>query len=344
MKKRILLFMLILLLPITVNAKQIKYSVTATCKSNYNFEFVYDKPTGYNCSNGNSSPFANTITDTCRNLGSLCNRGEVKSCYVVIDYDCNRTKTGANFTTTTTTTRTTRKTYTTAPKTTTTTTTTTTQKVASNTKLSSLSLSSGEINFNKDVYEYRIEVANEVDSINVNAVPEDSSSKVEIKNNTNITNGSVISIIVTGTDGTTSEYKIVVSKKEKAKSSNNYLSNLTIKDYELSPSFDKKTKEYTVIIDSNVKELVIDYDVEDENAMAYIMGNENLKDGSVVEIGVIAEDESESIYIINIKIRKKSNFIKILFSIILILSLLAGAYYIYKKYKQSKSGDKYEYE
>lgn len=344
MKKRILLFMLILLLPITVNAKQIKYSVTATCKSNYNFEFVYDKPTGYNCSNGNSSPFANTITDTCRNLGSLCNRGEVKSCYVVIDYDCNRTKTGANFTTTTTTTRTTRKTYTTAPKTTTTTTTTTTQKVASNTKLSSLSLSSGEINFNKDVYEYRIEVANEVDSINVNAVPEDSSSKVEIKNNTNITNGSVISIIVTGTDGTTSEYKITVNKKEKAKSSNNYLSSLTIKDYELSPSFDKKTKEYTVIIDSNVKELVIDYDVEDKTAFPYISGNENLKDGSVIEILVVSEDEKENTYVINVKVKKKSNFIKILFTIILILSLLAGAYYIYKKYKQGKSGDKYEYE
>lgn len=343
MRKKILLFMLMLLLPITVNAKQIKYSVTATCKSNYNFEFVYDKPTGYSCSNGNSSPFANTITDTCRSLGSLCNSGEVKSCYVVIDYDCNRTKTGANFTTTTTTTRTTRKTYTTVPRTTTTT-TTTTQKIVSNTKLSSLSLSSGEINFNKDVYEYRIEVANEVESIDVNAVPEDSSSKVEIKNNTNITNGSVISIIVTGTDGTTSEYKIVVSKKEKAKSSNNYLSNLTIKDYELSPSFDKKNNQYIVTIDSNVKELVIDYDVEDENAMAYISGNENLQNGNVIRIQVTSEDEKVNTYVINVKVKKKSNFIKILFTIILILSLLAGAYYIYKKYKQGKSGDKYEYE
>lgn len=343
MKKRFLLFMLILLLPITVNAKQIKYSVTARCKSNYNFEFVYDKPTGYSCSNGNNSPYANTITDTCRELGSLCNSGEVKSCYVVIDYDCNRTKTGASFTTTTktTTTRTTRRTYTTVPRTTT---TTTTEKVASNTKLSSLSLSSGEINFNKDVYEYRIEVTNEVDSINVNAVPEDSSSKVEIKNNTNITNGSVINIIVTGVDGTTSEYKITVNKKEKTKSSNNYLSSLTIKDYELSPSFDKNINEYTVTIDSNVKELVIDYEVEDKSAFPYISGNENLKDGSVIEILVVSEDDKENTYVINVKVKKQSNFIKILFTIILILSLLAGAYYIYKKYKQDKSGDKYEYE
>lgn len=343
MKRKILLFMLILLLPITVNAKQIKYSVTATCKSNYNFEFVYDKPTGYSCSNGNNSPYANTITDTCRSLGSLCNRGEVKSCYVVIDYDCNRTKTGASFTTTTktTTTRTTRRAYTTAPRTTT---TTTTEKVASNTKLSSLSLSSGEINFNKDVYEYRIEVTNEVDSINVNAVPEDSSSKVEIKNNTNITNGSVINIIVTGVDGTTSEYKITVNKKEKTKSSNNYLSSLTIKDYELSPSFDKNINEYTVTIDSNVKELVIDYDIEDKSAFPYITGNNDLKDGSVIKILIVAEDGKENTYLVNVKVKKKSNFIKILFTIILILSLLAGAYYIYKKYKQDKSGEKYEYE
>ena len=38
------------------------------------------------------------------------------------------------------------------------------------------------------------------------------------------------------------------------------------------------------------------------------------------------------------------DIIKILFIIILILAILAGAYYLYKKFVGSKTGDKYEYE
>ena len=87
-------------------------------------------------------------------------------------------------------------------------------------------------------------------------------------------------------------------------------------------------------------------EAEDKNAkISDVSGNNNLKDGSKVVISVTAEDGvTVNKYNINIRVKKKSNFIKILFIIILIMALLAGAYYLYKKFVLSKSGDKYEYE
>ena len=65
---------------------------------------------------------------------------------------------------------------------------------------------------------------------------------------------------------------------------------------------------------------------------------------SKIKISVTAEDGTENLYIINITLKQKSNAITIIFVIILILALIAGGYYIYKKFIQSKMGDKYEYE
>lgn len=337
MKKKIWLFIIgFLVFPSITNAEQINYSVTATCKSNYNYEFVYDNPKNYSCSNGNTAPYTTTIQDTCSDLRNKICKNTVQKCYIVLDYDCSRTSSGAKYFTTTK--KTTTKTRTTKS----TTTTTTTVPVKSNTKLKSLVLSSGSISFNADTYEYSINVESNIDSIDVTAIPEDETSKVEIKNNTNIVDGSVISIIVTGTDNSTSEYKINISKEVYIMSSNAKLSSLRVDGYDI--SFNSKINDYTITIDDEVKELNIDYETEDENAIATVTGNSNLTNGSKVVINVTAEDGTENVYTINITLKQKSNFFTILFIIILILAIVAGAYYIYKKFIQSKMGEKYEYE
>ncbi len=336
MKKNILLFIIgLLIIPTLVEAEQLRYSVTATCKNNYNYDLVYDNPKTYICSNGNKSPYTRTVEDTCKEFtNKVCNIGTIKSCYVVLDYDCSRTSSGAKFTTTkkTTKSRTTKKS----------TTTTITTAVIINTKLKSLSLSSGNIVFSPDTYEYSINVESTVSSIDVTAIPEDENSKVEIQNNTNIENGSVISIIVTGSDNSTTEYSINVSKEVYIMSSNAKLSSLSVKGYSI--PFNSKINEYPIKLDDGVKELDIDYEVEDEKAVVSITGNENLTDGSRVTITVTAEDGTENVYVLDISLKEKSNAISIIFIIILILALIAGGYYVYKKFIQSKMGEKYEYE
>ena len=339
MKKMIVMVILgFIIFPQLVSAQQVRYAVTARCQSNYNYDFVYDNPKGYTCSNGNSSPYTKTVEDTCKILTqNVCNVGTTKKCYITLDYDCSKTTSGAKYVTTTKKTTTKRR-----STTSTTTIATTTVAVKSNTKLKSLSLSSGSIVFNADTYEYSINIESKIDSIDVTAIPEDETSKVEIKNNTNIENGSVISIIVTGSDNSISEYKINVNKEVYIMSSNAKLSSLTVSGYDI--PFNPKITEYSIELNSVVDELNIDYEAEDEKAVVSISGNENLTNGSKVTITVTAEDGTENVYSININLKKKSNFISILFIIILILAIVAGAYYTYKKFIQSKMGEKYEYE
>lgn len=337
MKNKILLFVIgFILFPSIINAEQRSYNVTATCGSNYNYEFVYDNPTTYTCSNGNTNPYKTTIQDSCKTLTqNVCSRGTVKRCSVTLDYDCSRTPSGAKYIKTT-------KRTTTRKRNTTTTTTTTTVPVKSNTRLKSLSLSSGMINFNSDTYEYSIDVESNVNSIDVTAIPEDSTSRVEVKNNTNIENGSIISIIVIGSDNSTSVYKINISKEVYIMSNNAKLNSLSVEGYML--SFNSKINEYMLKIDEEVKELNINYETDDEKANVTVTGNSDLKDGSKILITVTAEDGTENNYTINISVEEKSNFLTILFIVILILALIAGGYYIYKKFIASKKGTKYEYE
>lgn len=373
MYKKVLLFVIMLLsLPLFVNARTASSSVYSggnlnECTSKYqdssisiNKDIYFghcmeytcrDSKTKYynnnrvTCSNGNINPYVKMEKNGCDNLSctsSEKNDSIVKYCSVLMYYDCSRKSNGESFYTTTTTKTTKRRYNTTKPNITTQTTTT---QIVVNTKLASLTLSSGNIEFNSDINEYEIEVESNVNSINVNAVPVDSNSKVDISGNSNIFNGSVISIVVTGSDGSTTQYKITVKKQEEIKlSSNAKLKTLIINDYDI--DFNSNKFDYTVIIDSDVTELDLTMEAENKNAkISDVSGNSNLKDGSKVVISVTAEDGvTVNKYNINVRIKKKSNLIKILFIIVLVLSVLAGAYYLYKKIVLSKSGDKYEYE
>lgn len=292
------------------------------------------------CSNGNTSPQTKLIKSGCPTIGNVCNTGNDLYCSVIISYDCNKTSSGASYFTTKKTSKTTKKTSRITK--TTTTTSITTQKII-NTKLKSLNITNGEISFNPDTYVYNIKVKSDVDFINVTAVAEDNTSKVTVEGNNNIQNGSVIKVIVTGSDNQTiSTYTINVEKEVYVKSNNAKLKNLNIEGYAI--GFNSKFNEYSLTIDKKVKSLNISYETEDEKATVNIIGNDNLSNGSQVTVLVTAEDGTENKYILNITQKKDSNFIKILFIIILILAILAGAYYLYKKFVGSKTGDKYEYE
>lgn len=328
---------------VTDKSTYFSHCMEITCKNN-NPIVSYYSTNKVTCSNGNSNPYFKVINNSaCESYRSqVCNNNQMRYCSMIMYYDCERTSSGASFYTTTTTKKRT-TTRNTNYVTTTTTTTTTTEKIVSNTKLSSIILSSGNIDFDSDVFNYEITIEDGINTINVSAVPQDKSSKVDIEGNSNLTNGSVIKITVTGTDNTTSVYSIKVNKTEKKLSNNAKLKSLAIDEYQI--SFSPSVTNYSVIVGEEVLSIGINYETDDENANVNIEGNEDLKEGSKVKIIVTAEDgKTTNTYNIDVKVKKKSNFIKILFIIILILSILAGAYYIYKKFVQSKSGEKYEYE
>lgn len=82
---------------------------------------------------------------------------------------------------------------------------------------------------------------------------------------------------------------------EEEKSSNNYLSELTI-DIE-NFNFDKNTTEYTLVVDNNTQIITIDAKAEDEKAQVIGTGQKALKVGeNKYTITVIAEDEAKREY------------------------------------------------
>ena len=329
---------------ISTNSKAyFSHCVKATCSSRrYNLEYYYDN-LKVNCTNGNTNPYKVVYRDGCSDyINTSCSNNDIKYCSRVVYYDCSRKSNGSSFATTTKST-TTKTTTTTTKTTSTTTTSTTTSVVAKDSRLQSLSLSNGSISFNPDVYEYKIIIESSINNLNISAVPMDSTSEVSIDGNTNLVNGSVITITVKTTDDKLSTYKINIEKKEEVILSNNSkLLSLSVSDYSL--AFNSNINNYSLIIDADVDSLIINYEVADEKSNVSITGNENLENGSVITITVTAEDGSVSDYTIDIIVKKKSNFLSILFIIIVILALGAGGFYVYKKFFASKSGEKYEYE
>ena len=105
---------------------------------------------------------------------------------------------------------------TTVKKTTVTTSTTMTTKVkSSNNYLSSLSVDIGTLNFDKNVLEYTLDVENDVDSIRIEALPEDNSSVVTGTGEFSLVVGiNEFKISVTSESNETREYVIHINKKE----------------------------------------------------------------------------------------------------------------------------------
>lgn len=88
---------------------------------------------------------------------------------------------------------------------------------SSNNYLKSLVVDGYELEFDKYTGEYKIIVKNDVTSLDISALAEDSRSRVEITGNGDFKVGeNVVTITVTAENGSVREYKLVVEKQEKA--------------------------------------------------------------------------------------------------------------------------------
>lgn len=89
------------------------------------------------------------------------------------------------------------------------------ETLSNNANLDSLVIESYPINFESGNLNYTIEVDDDVDSLEVKASPEDTTSKVTITGNTNLQTGNnEITITVTSTDNSTKVYRVIVIKKD----------------------------------------------------------------------------------------------------------------------------------
>lgn len=146
--------------------------------------------------------------------------------------------------------------------------------------------------FSKNITNYNI-IIQDINNINVNAIPEDSKAKISIKGNTNLKIGlNKIAIKVTAEDGkTTKTYTINATKTNNPDLANATLENLAIENVTLDPEFNKDITEYTTELSSEISSLNILAVPQIEGASINIQGNENLNFGeNIITITVTAKD------------------------------------------------------
>lgn len=134
-------------------------------------------------------------------------------------------------------------------------------------KLSSLIVKDGEIkpNFNKNTLAYTINVPNEITSLDLTYLPEDSEATVSVTGNEDFVVGSnTVTITVTARDSSsTTRYQIEVMRQAKA---SNHLKDLYVTDYDITPSFNKQTLYYEVTVPNNVENITINTVLEDPSS------------------------------------------------------------------------------
>ena len=196
------------------------------------------------------------------------------------------------------------------------------------------------IGFNPDVYEYTFNVDMDTNYLEIN--PSVDNKELDFVNNYGkqkielVSGSNIVFIKVIDKEGQILNYVLNITKPIANKSDNNYIKSLTIKNYKL--AFNKKVKNYTLFIKASDKSLEINPILDGQNSRYTITGNNDLKDGSVIKIIVIAENEESQVYQINIKIQKTSLLTYIIYP--LLVGLLAFIIYKFSKNKLVNNKEK----
>mgnify|MGYP001852261230 FL=1 len=161
-------------------------------------------------------------------------------------------------------------------------------------QLKSLTINNQAVSLQSTLYSYTYEVPYEVTSADVvaSALP---TSTVEVDGNTSLAVGNNTFVIrVTSEKGSVSKYVLTVRRQEQVLSSDSSIRRLTIQGYDL--DFDSDETNYEISVPFYVSKLDFDLDLNDEKATYKIVDNEDLKNGSVVNVEVEAEDGSTTTY------------------------------------------------
>lgn len=171
-----------------------------------------------------------------------------------------------------------------------------------NTVLKSLKIDVEDFKFDPNILEYKLEISNLVDKLKIETITEEKNTKVTILGNESLKVGeNKITIEVKSESGKTKVYTLLVKKRDKASTISKF-KNIIIENYKL--DFNQDTLEYTLEI-KDEKKLEISVEKLDPLTKYTVLGNSNLKYGSVIKIIASAEDGSKTEY--KIKITKNLN-------------------------------------
>ena len=171
---------------------------------------------------------------------------------------------------------------------------------SSNNNLSSLNVSNGSINFNKNNTNYSVNVDSNVTSINISASAEDGGASISGTGAKGLNFGNNrFDIIVTAPSGAKKNYTINVNRKDN-RSSNNRLASLSVNGAELNPKFSSGNENYNVSVPYSIANLSINAKAEDSKAKVNISSTAlTAEETTDVRITVTAENGSTKTYVIH---------------------------------------------
>lgn len=195
-----------------------------------------------------------------------------------------------------------------------------------------------DFNFNPNIYEYNLEVDPKITSLTLDIKLDDSDLSL-VKNygnrTVNIEDGdNPILIKIKNSNGEVKTYIFNITKLLSNKSANCYLKTLSINKYDL--RFNKKVKIYKLAIKKADKKLDIIALPEDSKSTVNIIGNEDLKTGSIVKVVVKAENGSSFTYQMQIT-NQKSSLIQYLTFIAVMVIIFGIANELFRRYRGKSS-------
>ena len=187
--------------------------------------------------------------------------------------------------------------------------TSTTTEESSNANLSNLGIRPNDFTgFMPGTTTYDVTVPQDVETIEVYATAQDSGATISGTGNKTLEYGAnVLNVVVTAEDGTTKTYTINVTREGEAEETDeiiNGLSNITIGDLELNPSFATDVYEYTVKYIGEDTSLDIQTVTTDPSYTVEILGNEELKVGENTITILVSDSEGNNVATYQVTINK----------------------------------------
>ena len=191
----------------------------------------------------------------------------------------------------------------------------------SNNYLKQIKLSTGSLNpeFDKTITNYNVSVENKISKLDIKVTKDSSKSTIKYSFNNKTVNNlndlilkvgdNIVEMIVTAENNEERVYTIIINRKEK-ESSSNYLKDLYIEGYTISPAFNKNTSFYSLTVPYNEEEVSLKYVLENNNSKIKVALNNNkvsdlsnikLNSGNnKLEVTVTDEEGNKRIYVIDI--------------------------------------------
>lgn len=185
-----------------------------------------------------------------------------------------------------------------------------------NTNLKTLTLNDIDFKFDPEIKEYNLDVPYKIESILLNAIPEDSKSTVQIEMEEKLIVGTnTVTVIVTNEE-VEDKYILTINRLENIDPDLYKLDRLEIKDYNI--KFNPDIEEYELIFKDIPDRLDIEYKNK-ENSDVKIVGNSKLTENSIIKINIFVKDKIIKTYLLNIK--KDNNEKTLIIVLIIILSI-----------------------